>query len=172
MDKNKLYKILDIEVPEEFKFYENISALFEETENIEMNLISNLLSEIDIEIFKDETETYFEEFLKNIPDDEDEIYTLVDSISRKILGYINSYLSNREGAELCLLSEELFKFRKWYVIDKLVLDKINNVMCSVCDARYGIVAANLLGEKYSYNFLQALEYEVDGFDVNLTDIVY
>ena len=33
MDRDKLYEILDIESPDEFEYYENLSALLEADEN-------------------------------------------------------------------------------------------------------------------------------------------
>ena len=38
---------------------------------------------------------------------------------------------------------------------------------SVRDARYNIVAAGFLGEKTDYDFRNALDYSVEGYDVRI-----
>ena len=43
MDKVRFYRVLDIESPEEFQYYENLASLLEEDEFIEENLIKDLL---------------------------------------------------------------------------------------------------------------------------------
>ena len=49
MDKVRFDRILDIDSADEFKYYENLSALLEEDEYIEENLIKDLISHADRE---------------------------------------------------------------------------------------------------------------------------
>ena len=49
MDKVRFYRLLDIDSADEFKYYENLSALLEEDEYIEENLIKDLISHADRE---------------------------------------------------------------------------------------------------------------------------
>lgn len=164
MDKTQFYNLLNIENTEEFTYYENVAALFEEEKMIESNLIFDLLKDIDFEFLFDSCKTYFEDFLQNIPDFESEFYILVDSIKMQMLGRLQNKGSDDD---LRTLADEICKFRKWYSLDKLVFDKIANEEISVRDARYNFLAAKLLGEEYSCDFRLALDYDLEGYDVNL-----
>ena len=62
MDRDKLYEILDIESPDEFEYYENLSALLEADEMIDSDLILALLKEIELEKLADMLESYFDEW--------------------------------------------------------------------------------------------------------------
>ena len=168
MDQEKFYKILDIDDPSEFIYYENVAALYEEDSAIENELISNLLSKIDMSVLLESTESYFEEFLRNLPEDESEMYLTVDSIKRELTGNMNEDMTTEE---IETLTEDIQKFRKWYALDTLIHDKLNGEDVSVRDARFGIVAAKLLGEEYSYDFEPALNYDLKGYEVKIGDLV-
>lgn len=164
MDKTQFYKVLDIESPDEFTYYENLESLFEEDSLIESNLIFDLIRDINFEFLYESCKTYFDEFLNIIPDFESDLYLLVNSIGMQLLGRMHNKCNDDE---LRILSENIYKFRKWYVLDKLVLDKSTMKEISVRDARYNFLAAKLLGEDFSCDFRLALDYDLDGYDVNL-----
>lgn len=164
MDKTQFYDVLNIDNPEEFTYFENVAALYEEDSLIESNLIYHLLKDIDFELLYDSTKTYFDEFLNIVPDFESELYLLVDSIGRMLLGKMEQ---KGNDDNIRILADEIYKFRKWYSLDKLVFDKNNKEDISVRDARYNFQAAKLLNEDYSCDFRLALDYDLEGFDVNL-----
>ena len=87
MDKVRFYRVLDIESPEEFQYYENLASLLEEDEFIEENLIKDLLKDWD---------DGFKEF-KGVERMENEIANLADdSITRKLLeGFIECEAEHR-----------------------------------------------------------------------------
>ena len=70
MDKTILFKKLDIESFDDFKFYENLSSLLEEDDFIEENLIRDLINGVDKNILADHMDYYFENFLEHLPDDD------------------------------------------------------------------------------------------------------
>ena len=86
MDKVRFYRVLDIESPEEFQYYENLASLLEEDEFIEENLIKDLLKDIDTEKLAEHFESYFDGFLDHIPDSETEMYVTIESIKRAFDG--------------------------------------------------------------------------------------
>ena len=51
MDKTGLYRKLDIDTIDEFRYYENMASLLEEDDYIEVNLIRDLLREVNKEVF-------------------------------------------------------------------------------------------------------------------------
>ena len=168
MDKTRLYHILDIESPEEFQYYENLAALLEEDEFIEENLIKDLVKDVDKERLAESMNSYFEEFLRHVPEDENELYMTVESIMRVFDGMIFEDMGEHEINEL---AAEITKFRKWYVHDLNAFNRLNAEECNIRDARYDIVAAGLLGDDFDYDFRTALDYELEGFSVRVADII-
>ena len=69
------------------------------------------------------------------------------------------------------LTSEIMKFRKWYVHDLNAFNKLTGEESSVRDARFDIAAAKLLGDDADYDFRLALDYDIDGFDVRIADMI-
>lgn len=153
MDKTTLYKILDINIPEEFKYYENLSALLEEDDYIEMNLLKDLLKEVDKSVLAELMGSYFEEFLKHIPDSETDLYITAETYGEGLSDMVFEDMSDEDISDL---AEGISDFRKWYVHDFNAYDCINNCELNIRDARYNMLAADLLGEKVEYKFSEVL----------------
>ena len=168
MDKVRLYKVLDIDSADEFQYYENLAALLEEDEFIEENLIKDLVRTVDRERLAEHMGSYFDGFLDHLPDNETDLYVLVESIGRAFEGLIFEDMSDADISEL---AAEIAKFRKWYVHDLNAFNRLTGEESSVRDARYDIAAAKLLGEEADYDFRTALDYDLDGFNVRLADMV-
>ena len=66
MNRDELYQILDIVAPEEFEYYENLAALLEADEVIDVQLILELVKELDMESLADMFDSYFEEWNKSL----------------------------------------------------------------------------------------------------------
>ena len=164
MDKTGLYRKLDIDTIDEFRYYENMAALLEDDDYTEENLIKDLIREVDKSVFAEHMDSFYEQFLNNLPDDETELYITVDSIRRAMTGLIAEDMTDED---ISALAEEIVRFRKWYVHDLNVFDRIRGEELSVRDARYNILAAGFLGEKYDYDFRTALDYTVEGYDVRI-----
>ncbi len=164
MDKTGLYRKLDIDTIDEFRYYENLAALLEEDDYIEENLIRDLIREVDKSVLAEHMDSFYEQFLGNLPDDETELYITVDSIGRAMTGMIADDMTDED---ITALADEIARFRKWYVHDLNVYDRIKGEELSVRDARYNILAAGFLGEKYDYDFRTALDYSVEGYDVRI-----
>lgn len=168
MTKDVLYKLLDIESPEEFIYYDNMSALLEEETYIEVEHIAELFADVEADILMDLTDTYFEEFLKSIPDDENDLYVLVDQMRRMFRGKIGEEITPDSAADI---ADEVMKFRKWYALDHLAYERNSCKEDSVRDARFNVLAAKYTGEEFSYDFSNALDYEIDGYDVSVADML-
>ena len=168
MDKVRFYRVLDIDSPEEFQYYENLAALLEEDEFIEENLIKDLLKDINTERLAEHFDSYFEGFLSHIPDCETEMYVTIESIKRAFDGLIYDEMTHDDIDQL---AKEISKFRKWYIHDQNAFNKLSGEETCVRDARYDIAAAKLLGEDADYDFRLALDYDLDGFNVRLSDMI-
>ena len=168
MDKVRLYRLLDIDSASEFSYYENLAALLEADEFIDENLIKDLVKDVDRNALAEHMDSYFEDFLKHIPDNESELYITVDSIRRAFEGMISDNMSD---SELNDLASEIAKFRKWYVHDLNAFNRLSGDEACVRDARYDIAAAKLLGEDSDYDFRTALDYDLEGFSVRVADMI-
>ena len=168
MDKVRFYRVLDIDSAEEFKYYENLSSLLEEDEYIEENLIKDLIRHIDREKLAENIDSYFDGFLDHLPDNENDLYVMVESMRRVFDGLIMEDMSD---SEIDALASEISRFRKWYVHDLNAFNKKTGEESSVRDARFDLAAAKLLGEDADYDFRLALDYDIDGFDVRITDMI-
>ena len=60
----------------------------EEDEYIEENLIKDLLRSIDMELLAEQMGSYFDGFLDHLPDNETDLYIMVESIGRALEGMI------------------------------------------------------------------------------------
>lgn len=168
MDKVRFYRVLDIDSPDEFKFYENLASLLEEDEFIEENLIKDLLRDVDREKLAEHFDSYFEGFLDHLPENETEMYITVDSIRRVFDGMIFDGMTEED---ISALASEIAKFRKWYVHDLNVFDRLSGNELSVRDARYDIAAARLLGDEPDHDFRLALDYGLEGYNVRVSDLM-
>lgn len=168
MDKVRFYHILDIETADEFKYYENLAAMLEEDEYIEENLIADLLRSVDMEMLSEMMGSYFDAFLDHLPDNETDLYIMVESIGRVFEGLIYDDMSDADIKEL---AAEIVRFRKWYVHDLNAYNRLTGEEANIRDARYDIAAAGLLGDESDYDFRLALDYDIDGFDMRVSDLL-
>lgn len=168
MDKTGFYTILDIDNAEEFQYYENIAAMIEADDYIESNLIKDLLKDVDPDNFAELTDSYFEELLKMLPDEETDLYITVESIKRILCGLITPEMNPDDAA---LLADEFIKMRKWFVHDLLAFDMNTGEEISVRDAIYNIAATKYIGGEKKYDFRLACNYDTDGYDVRFADMI-
>lgn len=162
MDKTDLYIKLDIESPEEFRYFENLSALVEEDDFIEEDLIRDLFNDIDRELLLDYIKQYFEDIMKHLPDEESELYITFDSIARVLAGMINPQMSENDIDNLTF---EFMRFRKWFTLDSLVFDRNQDSYISIRDSVYNIIAAKFIDQETDYDFSEACEYPLKGYEV-------
>lgn len=168
MDKTEFYRRLDIDSSDEFKYYENLSALLEDDAFIEENLIRDLLKDVDKDVLEEHFDSYFDGFLKNLPDDETELYITVESVKRMMEGLISQ---DMDPDAISALASEIARFRKWYVLDLNVYDRRSRVDISMRDARFNVLAAGLLGETVDYDFRAALDYDIEGYSIRFSDMI-
>lgn len=161
MDKYELYTALDIDDASEFCYYENMASLLEEDDVIDTDLIEELLSEMELSEFTTLVDSYLEEFLKKLPDEMTDLYLTVENIKRIMTGCADSVE----------MAEAVSKFRKWYVHDLLVVDLNTGDDLCVRDARYNISASVFTGESCNYDFRAAYEFEFEGYDVFLSNLI-
>ena len=75
LDQQGLYKLLDIEKPEDFEYFENIADLLEYEEEIDETALFQLVKDLNKDTLAELLFSYFEEIMDFIPDDALELYT-------------------------------------------------------------------------------------------------
>ena len=187
MDKNTFYELIDIETPEDFKFYDNIENLIEADEEWDIDLLSPLLIEIPNDVIIDLLDEYFKSLLDRLPDDETDLYTLIYNVGRTMKAVVNTdgvrevsdkepvYFNGENSADTKRrLAYELKKFSDWFSRNNLV-DIKNLENGRECKAPLrdvlGLITLEKLGMgSYSYNFDNCNDYELDEYILNFADL--
>jgi hypothetical protein len=105
---------------------------------------------------------YFEELTDNIPDSDQDFFTLLESIRQRM----TLLLQSTESAEARLrLMEELHRFKHWYT--KPGAAKADQISCSVLDA-LTLYRSQRLGEpEHTYHFEACLDYPLEELSLHL-----
>ena len=179
MNRDELYRLLDIESGEDFQYFENIAELLECEEDIETDLLYGLLSEISMDTAHELLEEFFNDIEKSVPDGETDFYMLLTNI-RSVLGTMLQSAGKEEDPVernnmIARLAEELHKFRTWYSVT-------TSVECtphaggpayrlSVRDALGLVREEKLGGEGHSYDFQDAMDYELSDLVMRFSDLL-
>jgi hypothetical protein len=168
MDFDELLELLEIESPDEFGYFEHFAALVECDEEIPYDLFYRMFADVDSDALIDLTDNYFEEILQNIPEDAIDIYTLLGTIRQALVGLAKNS-STRE--ERVAFTDELFKFRNWYIFDSIVHLKrfSDNVKKDVTVSEaFSLYRLEKLNEdQYRYDFSDSLDYEIDEYSISI-----
>lgn len=173
MDREELYAILDMETGEDFQYFENFADFVENEGAIDDDAVFDLIREIDMKTFAELCESYFYEALENVPGDQIDVYNLMESIKRVLIGLSEAVRKEEENADL-KLADQFNKFRIWYSIDsevecKNVADqKVHYV--TVRDALALSRLEKIDGEEYRYDFTEALDYEMEEYMMTYADM--
>lgn len=186
MDRNTFYDMVDIETPEDFKFYDNIENLIESDEEWDIDNLSPLLIEIPNDVMTELIDEYFKSLLDRLPDDETDLYTLIYNVSRTMKSVLNADgISSEFGNENSdiekehannpkrRLAYELKKFSDWFSRENLVdikdLENGKEFKAPLRDV-LGMITLEKLGiGSYSYNFDDCNDYELDEYILNFSD---
>ena len=172
MTKQEFYELLDIETPEDFKYVENVAQYLECDDEIDFADVAYLLSELD----KVETaglfDDYFEEIMDFIPEEETEVYSLFTNIRRSLGGMLKNA---DEVSTEAKIAEELERFRKWSSMDsKVYLTGVKDMSereDTLRDALFTKRMEALGGEKYYYDFTEAMDYPLEEYVMTFGDMI-
>ena len=152
MNWNDFLDVMDMDDPACIAYFEDVAQLFEIKEDIPKEYIQRLIQETDMEELDKLIKEYFEEITVHLEDIE--IYTLMTEISNGMTASIN--LRDENCYER--LTDEIAKFRVWYLDDGAVKQGERNLCVS--DALCEIRADKLVGKTSHYDFEQAMEYDL------------
>jgi hypothetical protein len=165
MEYEELIELLDITSGKELAYFEQYAELVEHEEYISPEALSQIFEEADGDALAEMTDGYFEEMLENFPDDEAELYTLLQTIGRALSGL--AQIPERDEAAASY-SDEFLRFRTWYAFE-------SEVRCERVDGGEGEMVVPLMhalamyrsqhlsDEEYSYDFIDAIDYPIDEY---------
>lgn len=168
MDYEELLENLNIEDPSEFEYFENFADLIECTEPISAEAIYKLVKGVPEGVFSELIEGYFTETLEACPDTEIEIYSLLETIKRALIGLSQNL---EDENDYVFFADEISRFRDWYVFDSKVTiqpkDSEDTSQMPVIEALVVSRLEKLGGVENDYDFSEALDYPLDEFVMSL-----
>ncbi|MDR3296052.1 MAG: hypothetical protein LBT26_09540 [Clostridiales Family XIII bacterium] len=165
MDIDALLELLEIDSPDEFTFFEHYAELAEYEEEIPFDTLYRFFSLVDAGALAELTESYFEDVLAGIPDDQIDFYTLVATIGRNLAGLAKNFDVDRN---LDLYTEEFFRFHAWYLFDGVVRcvkkDKpAAKTDVSICESLALSRLEKLGDDEYSYDYSGCMDYPLEEY---------
>ncbi|HUM56139.1 MAG TPA: hypothetical protein PLC13_03185 [Bacillota bacterium] len=171
MDLQDLLSFLEIDASIEFEYFENFADLVECEETIPESTLFSLFSETDKKIVGEIIVNYFDDMLDALPDDANDIYTLLEKIKLSMAGFIKA---SDDEDNLARFSEQLAGFKTWYCFESAVGCKDpatgEEKLLTLRDALTLARLEKLEGEEYIYDFSECMNYEVDDYMVNISEL--
>lgn len=172
MNYEELLEYLDLDSPEEFQYFEAMADLVECEDTIEQEAVFGVFEGADSEMTAQLFDDYFEEITKGLPEDSDDVFMLLDQIRLCLTGLA---ANAEEESDFRLLTDEFCRFRDWYSFDSQVeLIPEDGGAAAIFCMRDAITTARiekLGGEKYRYNFENALDYEIDSYTMSFAELM-
>ena len=162
MTLSQMYEMLQMDGPEDFQYFEQLADLLETEEPIEFDILYTVLSAVPAEDIGELIENYFDEMVNALPDEENEIVSLVDSISQNLLLLAADVEQEKVRAELV---HQLEKFRGWYHDKNGVL--ADGMPLSVFEAVTQCREDRLCGTQTRFTFDNCLGYDLDDASISL-----
>lgn len=168
MNYEELLALLDIDAPSELVYFEQFADLTEEPGEISIEALISLVEGMEGDVLSELVEGYFEDVLKFVPDEEEELYMLISNIGTT-LSSLAQNISDEDGVTTFV--EEFYKFRTWYLIESAVLC-VNNeegaerempLMEALTEYRVN----SFTEEDCTYDFSGALDYPLEEYVVSL-----
>ena len=171
MNYEELLQLLEIDSPADLVYFEQFAELIENSEEISIEMITPLIEGMERDVIAELTESYFEDVLKFIPDDDVDLYTLISAISKMLIAIAENGDSDDYAR---MYAEELYKFRSWYLFDGVVqcvdLDDDSLSEITVFEALTNYRIQSHMDKEYSFDFSDALDYELDEYIVSLSSL--
>lgn len=173
MDREELFAFLDIGDGSDFQYFENFADLVETDGLISTEAVYELVQELDLKVFAELCESYFYDLLENVPGEEIDLYNLLETIKRVLVGIAEEARRGEESAGR-RLAEELERFRLWYCAESSSRCRdLSTGETSVLPVRDALANARLerfSGEEFAYDFSEALNYELDEYAMTYGDL--
>jgi len=172
MGIEELLELLEIEHASELVYFEQFAELIENDADISLEAITSLVEDLEPEVLTELVGGYFEELLNSAPDDQPELFTLLQTIATTL----SSLAQGSEDEELAhACAEEIYKFRNWFLYDGRVLatDVATGEESeqSVFEALANVRLQRHVDNEYSFDFEDALDYPLEEYIVSLASLM-
>ena len=172
MNYEELINYLDLEDGSELQYFEAMADLIESDDYIEQEAIYQLFDEADNTMISELLNDFFEDITNGLPEESGEIVSLLEQIRMSLEGII---MNAEEESEMRKFTDEFHRFRNWYSEESEVelLPEEGGQALYQC-LRDAITTARLEklgGDKYRYNFENALDYQLDSYTMSFADLV-
>ena len=141
----------------------------ESDDYISNEVMYELFAEADTDVLSELTDNYFEDIMEGVPEEEAELFTLLDNIKRVLKGYAENTDDERS---IVLFTDEVYRFRNWYNFDTDVeCQSRKDGSTRTVPVREALVLyriEKLKADEYQYDFSQCLDYPLDEYVVSFT----
>ncbi|MDO5441226.1 MAG: hypothetical protein Q4F55_01530 [Bacillota bacterium] len=144
------------------EYFEEFAELIESEEKISYEDIYAAVKDSIPEDLGEIVENYFEESLNGVPDEEQQIYMLIENIKSGLLFLCENL---EDDATLSQFTEEVERFRNWYTDEDLVV--VDGKHCCIAEAIATARANKITGETSVFDFTGALDYELNDFNFSI-----
>lgn len=172
MDYYELLEYLDLEEAGQFEYFEAMADLIESEEYIDQEAMYMLFDGADNTMIEELLQDYFEDVLDGLPENSGEIFSLLHQIKLSLIGMISHA---EDDSDMRRFTDEFYRFQTWYSHESEVeLQPENGGAALYTNVRDAITASRmekLGGEKYSYDFENALDYQPDSYTMSFSDLM-
>ena len=162
-----LMKEFDIESDEDFIYFEQFSAVMESELTIDYDIFLDLIMMPEREALATMTESFFEDLIKGIPDNDMELYSQIQG-SKDVLTELARLEHERS---MGFFAHELFRFREWFVGSKSVNCSPesggDSLFLNPCEAMMLYREEKLSGNKYYYDFSENMYKGPDSYTLEI-----
>ena len=172
MDFYELLEYLELEEAAEFEYFEAMADLIESEEYIEQEAMYQLFDGADNTMIEELLQDYFEDVMDGLPDNSGEIFSLMHQIKISLIGMISNA---EDDSDMRRFTDEFYRFQTWFSHESEVElqpeDGCALIYSNVRDAITTSRLEKLGGDKYRYDFENALDYQLDSYTVSFSDLM-
>ncbi len=144
------------------EYFEEFAELIESDDELGYEDVYEAAASSLPEDMGDIVENYMEELQSSLPDEEQELYMLVENIKTGLLFLCENL---EDESTLRSFADELWRFRSWYTNGELCI--LNGSKSSLLNILAELRANKITGEKSGYDITGALDYELRDFSMSI-----
>lgn len=162
MTREEIYALADIETPADLQYFEQMADVLECPKHMDYEDFYDVFSQITPEDAGEIIDNYFNDLSDALPDDSDDLVSIIDSIQSRLLP-LAEILDSRQARRAFV--EELYKFKNWYTEPFAV--SINGNPGSLLDAVTASRMEKFGGKRCRFNLSSRLNYELEEITMEL-----
>ena len=158
---------IDVESAKDFKYFDQFSALMEnDLGDLDYDDFAELMLMPDGQALSDMTQSFFDDLVRGVPDDNTELYSVLQTIKQTLVSLAENTHHRGRG----FYADELFRFREWLLMPYAVTCTPEAggepVRVSPLEALVLFREEKLAGTRYNYDFSNAMPSGPDEYTLN------